>query len=70
MPHAIATGGAILRKTESGEADALCDLACGTEFDVLDISGGWAWGQVTGGSFGEDGPVGYVALAQLAKPGA
>lgn len=70
MPHAIAAGGAILRKMESGEADALCDLPSGTNFDVLDISGGWAWGQATGGSFGEDGPVGYVALARLAKPGA
>lgn len=70
LPHSIAVGGAILRKTESGESDALCDLAAGTNFDVLDIAGDWAWGQVTGGSFGEDGPVGYVALAQLAKAGA
>jgi hypothetical protein len=70
MPHAIATGGAILRKSESVEADALCELPAGTNFDVLDIAGGWAWGQVTGDGFGEDGLVGYVALAQLAKPGA
>ena len=32
----------------------------GTIFNVLDIAGAWAWGQV-----GEDGLVGYVALDQL-----
>lgn len=68
MPHAIAVGGAILRKTESGEADALCELPAGTLFDVLDIAGSWAWGQVTGESFGEDGFVGYIPLTQLTKP--
>jgi hypothetical protein len=70
MPHPIAAGGAVLRKIESDDAEALCSLSAGSNFDVLDISGNWAWGQVTGGSFGKDGPVGYVALAQLAKPGA
>ena len=46
-----------------GGADlaALAALAAGTVFTVLDIAGGWAWGQV-----GEDGLVGYVPMAALA----
>ncbi|MEZ5734825.1 MAG: hypothetical protein R3E09_03310 [Novosphingobium sp.] len=27
---------------------------------MLDITGGWAWGQ-----YGEDGPVGYVPMSNL-----
>ncbi len=69
MPRPIAAGGAALRKADSGESEALADLPENTNFDVLDISGDWAWGQVTGGSFGEEGPVGYVTLAQLVKAG-
>ena len=69
MPHAVAAPGTILHKTESAGSDAICDLPAGTNFDVLDIAGNWAWGQVTGGTFGDEGPVGYVGLAQLAKSG-
>lgn len=68
MPHPIAAGGALLREAESEGAETISEIPEGTNFDVLDISGGWAWGQVTGGSFGADGPVGYVALSQLGKP--
>jgi hypothetical protein len=32
-------------------------------FNVLDIAGNWAWGQV-----GEEGLVGYVATDALARP--
>ena len=60
MPHAVKAGGATLRKAGKADADALETLAAGALFDVLDMAGGWAWGQ-----FGEDGPVGYVALAEL-----
>lgn len=66
---AVGEGGAVLRKMEGEEAEAVCDLPQGANFDVLDISGNWAWGQVTGGSFGPEGPVGYVALDRLGKPG-
>ena len=45
---------------EMADAEALETLAAGALFDVLDMSGGWAWGQ-----FGDDGPVGYIALAEL-----
>ncbi len=44
------------------DADVIAQLAAGTVFNVLDIAGQWAWGQV-----GEDGLVGYVALTQLEK---
>jgi hypothetical protein len=42
------------------EAETRDDLAGGETFNVLDIAGGWAWGQV-----GEDGCVGYLPLEAL-----
>lgn len=60
MPHAVRENGATLRKTGKTEADVICALSAGEIFDVLDMSGGWAWGQL-----GEDGFVGYVALDEL-----
>jgi len=69
MPHTVAAGGAVLRKAETLDAETICDLPEGTNFDVLDIAGQWAWGQVTGGDFGDEGPVGYIALNQLKNAG-
>lgn len=60
MPHAVKAGGSQLRATKETDAEVICDLADGAIFDVLDIAGGWCWGQ-----FGENGPVGYVALSDL-----
>jgi hypothetical protein len=60
MPHAVATSGAVLREAGKAEAEAVDTLPAGAIFDVLDIAGDWAWGQ-----YGEDGPVGYVPLAEL-----
>jgi hypothetical protein len=60
--YAAKAQGAALRVANRAEADAICELAKGELFDVLDIAGDWAWGQL-----GEDGPVGYVAIAQLAR---
>ncbi len=59
MPHRI-VGDADLRRTSRGDGEVLATLAVGTVFNVLDIAGDWAWGQV-----GEDGLVGYVALGAL-----
>lgn len=70
MPHRVGPGGALLRKTEGSDAEIVCELPEGTNFDMLDISGKWAWGQTTGGSFGSDGPVGYVALTELVRAAA
>ncbi|WP_347812979.1 SH3 domain-containing protein [Novosphingobium sp. PhB165] len=60
MPHRIAAG-AVLRATGRDDADAIRDLPEGETFNVLDIAGSWAWGQL-----GEDGQVGYVSLDRIA----
>jgi len=60
MPRAIAATGASLRRAGKSDAETICKLPAGGIFDVLDIAGGWAWGQ-----FGEDGHVGYVVLTEL-----
>lgn len=59
MPH-VALEGAVLRVTGRTEAEALLTLAAGEVFNVLDIAGNWAWGQI-----GEEGRVGYIALDTL-----
>lgn len=60
MPKALGQP-ATLRKAGKDEAEPIESLAAGTLFNVLDISGGWAWGQV-----GEDGLVGYLPVESLA----
>jgi hypothetical protein len=62
MPHAVVAG-ASLRRAPKPEADEICTLPAGAAFAVLDIAGGWAWGQC-----GEDGPVGYLPLSELQAP--
>ena len=59
MPHVVRAGGAPLLKAASG-AEVLEHLAAGARFDVLEMSGGWCWGQA-----GEGGFVGYVAVDKL-----
>ena len=61
MPH-VTTMPATLRAAQGEHSPARDELAPGTRFAVLDISGAWAWGQV-----GEDGCVGYLPLAALAR---
>ncbi|MDP3908107.1 SH3 domain-containing protein [Novosphingobium sp.] len=60
MPHRVAAAGAALRAANQPDADLRDQLNGGTVFNVLDMAGGWAWGQV-----GEDGFVGYVPLDEL-----
>jgi hypothetical protein len=59
MPRTLRAG-AVLLGAGRKDSDVLTDLPAGATFNVLDIAGQWAWGQL-----GEDGPVGYVALDQL-----
>ncbi|MCX7285138.1 MAG: SH3 domain-containing protein [Novosphingobium sp.] len=59
MPHVVKAERA-LRAAGKAEGEALRTLAADEVFDVLDISGGWAWGQARA-----DLLVGYVELAQL-----
>ena len=62
MPYLVNGAGAALLKTGRDDGEVLDQLATGTVFNVLDVAGPWAWGQV-----GEDGLVGYVPAAAL-KP--
>lgn len=59
MPHVL-SGAETLRLAARDDAEPREELAAGTTFNVLDIAGGWAWGQV-----GEDGYVGYLPLGAL-----
>lgn len=63
MEHRVVDAGAVLRMAGKPEADAIETLAGGTVFNVLDIAGGWAWGQVD-----EDGFVGYLPMDALERP--
>jgi hypothetical protein len=60
MPHLVKAPGATLRALSKADADVRENLGAGTLFNVLDIAGGWAWGQV-----GEDGFVGYLPIDAL-----
>ena len=59
MPHRILAG-AVLLSAGRKDADVIRDLPAGEIFNVLDIAGAWTWGQL-----GDEGQVGYVALADL-----
>ncbi len=63
MTHRVGQAGAVLRAAPAADGDELCRLETGSTFDVLDIAGGWCWGEL-----GEDGPVGYVEQAALEPP--
>jgi len=63
MPHRAAAERASVRVAANNDAEAIAALKFRAQFDVLDIAGGWAWGEVPGGS----GPVGYVSLDQLER---
>lgn len=64
MAHRVVGEGAALRRTALADGEVLAQLAGGADFDVLDMSGGWCWGQV-----GDDGPnggfVGYLPLGAV-----
>ena len=60
QPRGVMPGGAALMADTSEDAEELCTLLEGDSFEVLDVSGGWAWGCLT-----LDGPVGYVRLDRL-----
>ena len=60
MPHVVRAGGAPLLKATAAGSDVFAQLAVGARFDVLEIAGGWCWGQA-----GEGGSVGYVARDKL-----
>ncbi len=59
MPHVV-TASAVMRSAGKADGDALRTLAAGEVFDVLDMAGGFAWGQAKA-----DLLVGYVHLNAL-----
>lgn len=60
VPRRVGAAGASLRKAARADAEVIARVAAGTVFNVLDLAGRWAWGQV-----GEDGFVGYLDAADL-----
>jgi hypothetical protein len=60
MAHVVKAGGVNLLAASKVDAEVREVLDAGALFNVLDIAGGWAWGQV-----GEDGFVGYLPMAVL-----
>lgn len=60
MPRTVVAAGADLLAANRADAEVRDRLAGGTVFNVLDVTGGWAWGQV-----GEDGFVGYLPVEAL-----
>jgi hypothetical protein len=60
MERKVVPSGAKLFAQNSKDSELRAELGGNSLFNVLDISGDWAWGQV-----GDDGFVGYVPLAAL-----
>jgi hypothetical protein len=60
MPHVVKAPGAALRRLDRAEAEVLSELHAGAGFDVLDMNGGWCWGQVADDIAVGGGYVGYV----------
>ena len=65
MAHVLTSATALQR---GPEGDSMAELAAGTGFAVLDIAGGWCWGQVSE-SGASTGLVGYLPQAALAPVG-
>lgn len=61
---AVNGSGTVLHATGRDDSAVIAELATGTAFNVLDLAGKWAWGQV-----GEDGLVGYVLAETLHNAG-
>lgn len=62
MARKVVPAGAKLFALNSKDSELRADLGGNSLFNVLDIAGDWAWGQV-----GDDGFVGYVPLAALSR---
>jgi hypothetical protein len=60
QPRMVMPGGAPLLAGTGADAEELCTLMEGDSFEVLEVSGGWAWG-----CLGLGGPVGYIRVDRL-----
>jgi hypothetical protein len=62
MEFTVVPCGAKLLAEPKADSEVRAELGGNSAFNVLDFTGGWAWGQI-----GEDGFVGYVPAAALAE---
>ena len=60
QPRGVMPGGAALMAGTGEGAPELCSLMEGDSFEVLEVSGGWAWGCLS-----LDGPTGYIRVDRL-----
>ena len=60
QPRSVMPGGAPLLAGTGDGAPELCTLIEGESFEVLDVTGGWAWGCLS-----LEGPVGYIRVDRL-----
>jgi hypothetical protein len=63
QPRTVMPGGADLLSSTGEGAEVICTLLEGDSFEVLDLTGGWAWGCLS-----LEGPVGFVHLDRLEMP--
>ena len=60
QPRAVMPGGAALHASPDGRSPVLCDLLEGESFELLEVTGEWAWGCMS-----LDGPTGFVHIDRL-----
>lgn len=63
QPRTVMPGGAPLLSGTGPDAEELVTLMEGDSFEVLDVTGSWAWGCLS-----LDGPVGFVHIDRLEMP--
>jgi hypothetical protein len=59
-PRGVRRGAAALLAGTGDGAEEICALMEGDSFEVLDVTGGWAWGCLS-----LQGPVGYIRIDRL-----
>ena len=60
QPRSVMPGGAALLAGPGDGAEELCSLMEGDSFEVLDVTGAWAWGCLS-----LHGPTGYILADRL-----
>ena len=60
QPRAIMPGGAALHAAPDSRSPVMCNVMEGESFELLDITGHWAWGCLSA-----EGPTGYVHADRL-----
>ena len=63
QPRTVMPGGARLMSSTGEGGSEICSLMEGDSFEVLDVTGTWAWGCLS-----LEGPVGFVQLDRLEMP--